>query len=97
MPALAGDLELFHALVLLNLLFVTGGWCLACPSYRAGAAVVCLSAAWLFWNGPLEGRILISFSIEHGFTESDILAIIGFIVAAATFIRTHERRRHEER
>ncbi|MHC3004713.1 hypothetical protein [Gordonia metallireducens] len=88
--------SVFHALVLLNLLFVTGAWALARPSYRAAAVLTSLSVAWLFGNGPIEGRVLVSVNINHGFTESDILSIIGVVLAAITFARTLERRRHEE-
>ena len=51
---------------------------------------------WLFGNGPIEGRVLISISIEHGLTESDILTVLGFSIAAITFKRTHERRRYDD-
>lgn len=87
---------LFHALVLLNLLFVTGAWSLARPSYQAAAVLTLLSAGWLFGNGPIEGRVLISININHGFTESDVLSIVGVAIAAITFVRTRERRRYEE-
>ncbi|MDV7102413.1 hypothetical protein R4227_20420 [Gordonia amicalis] len=90
------DPSVFHALVLLNLLFVTGAWGLARPSYRAAAVLALLSVAWLFGNGPIEGRILVTVTVNHGFTESDILSIIGVVVAAITFVRTRERRRYEE-
>ncbi|MGV6993835.1 hypothetical protein ACUY3U_20755 [Gordonia amicalis] len=88
--------SVFHALVLLNLLFVTGAWCLARPSYRAAAVLAFLSIAWLFGNGPIEGRVLVSITLSHGFTESDILSIIGVVIAAITFGRTRERRRYQE-
>jgi len=88
--------SVFHALVLLNLLFVTGAWCLARPSYRAAGALAAVSVAWFMWNGPVEGRVLISVNINHGFTESDILSILGVVIAAVTFVRTRERRRYEE-
>ncbi|ETA04724.1 hypothetical protein V525_21740 [Gordonia alkanivorans CGMCC 6845] len=90
------DPSVFHALVLLNLVFVTGAWCLARPSYRAAAVLAFLSVAWLFGNGPIEGRILVTVTVDHGFTESDILSIIGVVIAAITYARTRERRRYEE-
>ncbi|WP_241549108.1 hypothetical protein [Gordonia alkanivorans] len=90
------DPSVFHALVLMNLLFVTGAWCLARPSYRAAVVLAILSLAWLFGNGPIEGRVLISININHGFTESDILSIVGLVLAAVTLVRTRERRRYEE-
>ncbi|MDV6314715.1 hypothetical protein M0655_19685 [Gordonia amicalis] len=96
MPDQPVDPSVFHALVLLNLLFVTGAWCLARPTYRAAAVLVAASVAWFMWNGPVEGRVLISININHGFTESDILSILGVAIAAVTFTRTRERRRYEE-
>ncbi|MDH3022478.1 hypothetical protein QEN41_21105 [Gordonia alkanivorans] len=96
MPAQPVDPSVFHALVLLNLLFVTGAWCLARPTYRAALVLAAVSFAWFMWNGPIEGRVLISVSMNHGFTESDILSIIGLGIAAITFTRTRERRRYEE-
>ncbi|WP_308221056.1 hypothetical protein [Gordonia sp. ABSL49_1] len=76
--------DLFHAIVLLNLLVVTGAWCLARPSYPAAAILTALGIAWLFWNGPLEGRILYSINLEHGLTESDLLSAIAFVIAGVT-------------
>ncbi|MCZ4653816.1 hypothetical protein O4157_20630 [Gordonia amicalis] len=96
MPAQPVDPSVFHALVLLNLLFVTGSWCLARPTYRAAVVMAAVSFAWFMWNGPIEGRVLISINIDHGFTESDILSILGVGIAAITFTRTRERRRYEE-
>ncbi|MDH3026952.1 hypothetical protein QEN35_21590 [Gordonia alkanivorans] len=95
-PLVPVDPSVFHALVLMNLLFITGAWCLARPSYRAAAILACLSLAWLFGNGPIEGRVLVTVTIDHGFTESDILAILGVGIAAVTFVRARERRRYEE-
>ncbi|MCZ4581835.1 hypothetical protein O4158_22655 [Gordonia amicalis] len=96
MPAQSVDPSVFHSLVLLNLLFVTGAWSLARPSYRAAAALTAVSFAWFMWNGPVEGRVLISINIDRGFTESDLLTILGFVIAVVTFVRTRERRRYEE-
>ncbi len=96
MPGHPVDPSVFHALVLLNLLFVTGAWCLARPTYRAAAVLAVLSVAWVLGNGPIEGRVLVSFTLSHGFTESDILSILGVVIAAVTFVRTRERRRYEE-
>ncbi|GAB84223.1 hypothetical protein RVF83_11020 [Gordonia rubripertincta] len=96
MPGHPVDPSVFHALVLLNLLFVTGAWCLARPTYRAAAVLAFLSVAWLFGNGPIEGRVLVTITVDHGFTESDILSIIGVGIAAITFTKTRERRRYDE-
>ncbi|MDS1115995.1 hypothetical protein RD149_19800 [Gordonia westfalica] len=96
MPDQPVDPSVFHAMVLMNLLFVTGAWCLARPTYRAAGVLATTSVAWFMWNGPVEGRVLISININHGFTESDILSILGVVIAAITFARTRERRRYEE-
>ena len=77
----------FHATLLLNLLVVTGAWCLARPSYIAAVLLGALGVAWLFWNGPLEGRILFSVSRDHGLTESDLLSIASWVVAGRTVQR----------
>lgn len=96
MPEVLLHPALFHAVVLMNLLFVLGAWSLSRPSYWAAGLLAICSVAWLFWNQPLEGRILISVTPEHGLTESDILSILGVAIAAVTFARTRERRRYEE-
>lgn len=81
----------FHALVLMNLLFVAGAWCLARPSYAAAVVLAATGVAWALWNQPIEGRVLVSFSIEHGITESDILSVLAVVIAAVTAYRTRER------
>ncbi|GAC67977.1 hypothetical protein [Gordonia soli] len=81
------SVAVFHALVVMNLLFVTGAWCLARPSVPAAAVLVAVSVLWLFANGPIEGGILYSFSVEHGLTESDVLSVIGFVLAAVSVWR----------
>lgn len=78
----------FHALVLMNLLFVVGAWCFARPSYTAAAVLVVNSVAWALWNQPIEGRVLVSFSIEHGITESDMLSVLAVVIATITVYRT---------
>lgn len=96
MPAQPVDASVFHALVLLNLMFVTGAWCLARPTYRAAVALAVLSVMWLFGNGPIEGRVLVSINIEHGLTESDILTVLGLSISAITFMRAQGRRRYDD-
>ncbi|MDH3046678.1 hypothetical protein QNA16_22805 [Gordonia alkanivorans] len=90
------DPSVFHGLVLLNLLFVTGSWCIARPTYRAAAFMAAVSVAWFLWNGPIEGHVLVTVTPDHGFTESDILSILGVGIAGITALRTRKRRRHEE-
>ncbi|WP_439031889.1 hypothetical protein [Gordonia terrae] len=86
----------FHALVLMNLLFVVGAWSLARPSYPAAGLLTANAVAWALWNQPIEGRVLVSFSIEHGITESDLLSVAAVVIAAITVWRTRERRRYED-
>ncbi|WP_078113477.1 hypothetical protein [Gordonia sp. IITR100] len=83
----------FHALVLMNLLFVVGAWCLARPSYGAAAVLVVTGVAWALWNQPIEGRVLMSFNIEHGITESDMLSVLAVVIATITVYRARLRSR----
>ncbi|MDF6099775.1 hypothetical protein [Gordonia hongkongensis] len=78
----------FHALVLMNLLFAAGAWCLARPSYAAAAVLGINSVAWTLWNQPIEGRVLLSFTIEHGLTESDLLSVLAVVIATITVFRS---------
>lgn len=73
--------EVFHSLVILIMLFVTGAWTLARPSRVAAVVLVLVALAEIIWNGPLEGRTLLSFTAQHGVTESDLLAVAGFCIA----------------
>jgi hypothetical protein len=57
----------------------------------AAAALLPLGVLWLLFNGRLEGPILLSFDRRHGVTLSDLLAVVGFAVAARTLAR-HPRR-----
>lgn len=77
----------FEALVLLILLIVVGAWCLARPGYWAAALLTVLGFAWLFWNEPFEGRVLYSINQQHGVTESDLLSVAAFAIAAGTVWR----------
>lgn len=86
----------FHALVLMNLLFVVGAWCLARPSYAAAAVLVANSVAWALWNQPIEGRVLVSFNIEHGITESDMLSVLAVVIATITIYRSRVRSRRSD-
>jgi hypothetical protein len=72
---------LFYGLVLLNLLFVTGAWCLARPSRAAAVVLIFVSVLWVLFNGPIEGHVLLSYTYENGLTESDLLSLAGLIIA----------------
>jgi hypothetical protein len=72
---------LFYGLVLLNLLFVTGAWCLARPSRAAAIVLIIFSVLWVLFNGPLEGHVLLSYTSDNGLTESDLLSLVGLGIA----------------
>lgn len=86
----------FHALVIMNLLFVVGAWCLARPSYLAAGILVIVAGAWLVWNVPIEGRVLYVVRPGNGLTESDLLSAVAFGIAAITVVRERERRKYED-
>ncbi|HEY5853077.1 MAG TPA: hypothetical protein VIW24_03240 [Aldersonia sp.] len=84
--------QVFHALVIMNLLFVSGAWCLARPSRLAAATVLVVSVLWVLFNGPIEGNVLLVLSPgRHGITESDLLAVIGVGIGARALILSGRR------
>ena len=76
--------ELFHGLVLLILLFVSGAWTLAKPSRPAALVLIAVSVLWILFNGPVEGAVLYSFTPANGLTESDLLSVAGLGIAIYT-------------
>ena len=56
---------------------------------RRAAAVLLLPAslAWVLFNGPIEGAVLLTFSPDHGVTVSDLLGVVGATVAVAVLLR----------
>jgi hypothetical protein len=84
-------IDIFHALVVMNSLFAASAWCLARPNAWSISAVVLASIGWLLFNAPLEGRVLVVFSLQHGFTESDVLSIVGMIIGAVGVVRARRR------
>ena len=55
---------------------------------RAAAALLLpVSAAWLLFNGPIEGPILLTLSTDHGVTVSDLLAVVAVLVALVVLLR----------
>ena len=55
---------------------------------RRGTALLLLpvSAAWVLFNGPIEGPVLLALSTNHGVTASDLLAVVGVLVACAVLL-----------
>lgn len=56
---------------------------------RRAAAVLLLpmSAAWVLFNGSLEGPVLLTVSENHGLTVSDLLAAVAVLVAGSVLLR----------
>jgi len=55
---------------------------------RAGAVLLLpMSAAWVLFNGSLEGPVLLTFSENHGLTVSDLLAAVAVLVAGTVLFR----------
>jgi hypothetical protein len=40
----------------------------------------------VLFNGPIEGPILLTLSKNHGLTVSDLLAVVGVLVAGAALV-----------
>jgi hypothetical protein len=58
------------------------------PRRRAAAVLLLpVSAAWVLFNGPIEGSILLTLSTDHGVTVSDLLAVVGVLVAGTVLLR----------
>ena len=58
------------------------GW----PRRAAALLLLPASAAWVLFNGPIEGPILLTLSTNHGLTVSDLLAVVGVLVAGAVLV-----------
>ncbi len=44
------------------------------------------SAAWVLFNGPIEGPVLVPLSAQHGVTLSDLLAVAGVLVGLGVLL-----------
>ncbi|NDK90064.1 hypothetical protein GYA93_10790 [Gordonia desulfuricans] len=83
--------DIFHALVLLNLLFACGLWTLLRPSVRAAVTLLVVAVAWVIWNGPIEGATLVTFTRTNGLTESDLLSVGAAGISLWTFARVRRQ------
>ncbi|WP_157225950.1 hypothetical protein [Rhodococcus sp. AW25M09] len=81
----------FHSLVLLNSVFACATWSLTKPSWAAAITLTASSILWLFFNHPIEGRVLYSIDYQTGLTESDFVSAAGLLLAAVTVIRIKRR------
>jgi ABC-type uncharacterized transport system permease subunit len=57
------------------------------------ALLLPVSAGWVAFNGRLEGPVLVPLTMSHGVTASDLLAVLGVVVALAVLVR-ERRARH---
>ncbi|WP_432546929.1 hypothetical protein [Kineococcus sp. SYSU DK004] len=73
-------------LVLLALAVCAVG-ALARPRWDGGLLLGLLAAVWTRVNGPVEGRVLHTWSPGRGFTEADLLAVAALVLAAVTLLR----------
>ncbi len=56
------------------------------PRRAAALLLLPVSAAWVLFNGSIEGPILLTISTSHGLTVSDLLAVVGVLVAGAVLL-----------
>lgn len=85
--------DFFYALVVMNLLFVTAAWSLARPSVVSSAILTTVAVVWVLGNGPIEGHVILSFTLHHGVTESDLLSVVAVLIAALGAWRVRRTRR----
>ncbi len=52
----------------------------------AAVLLVPVGVSWVLFNGPIEGPVLVSLSPTHGITVSDLLAVVGVLVAAGVLL-----------
>jgi uncharacterized membrane protein HdeD (DUF308 family) len=57
----------------------------------AAALLLPVSGAWIFFNGPIEGPILVTFTPTHGLTVSDLLGVLGVLVGLLALWRGRRR------
>jgi hypothetical protein len=55
--------------------------------------VVVTLAVWLAVNKPLEGRVLLGLTVNHGVTVADVLTVPPALLCMAVIIATFRRRR----
>lgn len=84
--------QFFHALVLLNFIFVSGAVCLVKPSWIAVGVTTVAGVLWVLYNKPIEGRVLFELSATDGITESDLLSVTAWAIAVLGVWRIRTRR-----
>ncbi len=61
--------------------------CLVRPRWDVAVLTGLLSAVWSRVNGPVEGRVLHTFSYSRGFTEADVLSVLALLVVGSALLR----------
>lgn len=73
-------------LVLLVVLLLAAGRTRGRPRRVVAALLLPVSLGWVVFNGRLEGPVLITLSQSHGVTASDLLAVLGVVVALVVLV-----------
>ena len=75
----------------MNLLFATSTWCLLRPSPYSATATLFAAILWLFGNGPLEGDVLFTVTLQDGVTVSDLLSVAAIGIALWGYLHRIDR------
>ena len=67
----------------------------ASPGPTALLVVLLADVMWLFWNGPIEGPVLLRFTHGHGLTVGDLLILASLPAALLSVDRLMHQRRRE--
>lgn len=67
------------------------------PRTVAAALLVVAAAVWARVNGPFEGRVLLVFTPDHGFTEADLLSVAAVALAVLLLLAGRLTRRARAR
>ena len=58
---------------------------------RLAVLLLPVSAGWVAFNGRLEGPVLLSLTSAHGITASDVLAVLGVVIALSVLVLDRRR------
>jgi hypothetical protein len=85
----SGVVPVVLLVVLIGLLLAALGALGRGHGVRRAAAVLLLPAslAWVLFNGPIEGAVLLTVTRSHGLTVSDLLGVLGTAVAVTVLVR----------
>lgn len=57
------------------------------PRWDVAVLTGLLAAIWTRVNQPVEGRVLLVFSADRGFTEADVISLAALVVSGAALLR----------